>query len=45
MQELAASNFQFFKAYLLTAIVYLVLVSVIVLFARALERKVIYPTS
>jgi len=45
MQELAASNVQFFKAYLLTASVYLALVSVIVLCARALERKVIYPTS
>jgi polar amino acid transport system permease protein len=45
MQELAASNFQFFKAYLLTAIVYLAMVSVIVLFARAIERRVVFPTS
>ena len=44
MQELAASNFQFFKAYLLTAIVYLAMVSVIVLFARAIERRVVFPT-
>ena len=45
MQELAASNFQFFKAYLLTAIVYLVLVSMIVLLARAIERRVIFPSA
>jgi polar amino acid transport system permease protein len=45
MQELAASNFQFFKAYLLTAIVYLVLVSMIVLFARAIERRVTFPSA
>jgi polar amino acid transport system permease protein len=45
MQELAASNFQFFKAYLLTAIVYLAMVSVIVLLARAIERRVVFPTS
>ena len=36
IQELAATNFQFFKAYLLAALVYLALVSVIVLCARAI---------
>ncbi len=43
MQELASSNFQFFKAYLLTALVYLLLVSVIVLVARRIERWVLIP--
>ena len=44
VQELAATNFQFFKAYLLAALVYLALVSVIVLFARAIERRYLIPT-
>ena len=39
VQELAATNFQFFKAYLMAALVYLALVSLIVLFARAIERR------
>ncbi len=43
MQELAATNFQFFKAYCLAALVYLALVSVIVLAARALERRIVLP--
>jgi polar amino acid transport system permease protein len=43
IQELASTNFQFFKAYFLAALVYLGLVSVIVLAARALERIVIIP--
>jgi len=43
MQELASTNFQFFKAYLLTALVYLLLVSVIVLVARRIERRVLIP--
>ncbi len=43
IQELAATNFQFFKAYLLAALVYLALVSVIVVAARVVERKVIIP--
>ena len=43
MQELASTNFQFFKAYLLTALVYLLLVSVIVLIARRIERRVLIP--
>ena len=43
VQELAATNFQFFKAYLLAALVYLALVSVIVLCARAIERRYFIP--
>jgi polar amino acid transport system permease protein len=43
IQELASSNFQFFKAYLLAALVYLMLVSVIVVLARALERRLVLP--
>lgn len=39
VQELAATNFQFFKAYMLAALVYLALVSLIVLAARSLERR------
>jgi len=39
VQELASTNFQFFKAYMLAAVVYLLLVSVIVLLARQLERR------
>jgi polar amino acid transport system permease protein len=45
MQELASSNFQFFKAYSLTALVYLLLVSVIVLVARVIERRVLIPVA
>jgi len=43
MQELASTNFQFFKAYLLAALVYLLLVSVIVLVARGIERRLLIP--
>lgn len=43
VQELASTNFQFFKAYLFAAVVYLVLVSVIVLAARQLERRMWLP--
>lgn len=43
IQELASTNFQFFKAYFLAALVYLGMVSVIVLAARALEKTVIIP--
>ncbi|MEN5315847.1 amino acid ABC transporter permease [Pseudomonas koreensis] len=39
IQELASMNFQFFNAYLFAAIVYLVLVAVIVLFARVVEKR------
>ncbi len=45
MQELASTNFQFFKAYLLTALVYLLLVSVIVLIARAIESRLLIRAS
>jgi len=43
IQELASTNFQFFKAYALAAIVYLALVSLIVLAARWLERRFAIP--
>lgn len=43
VQELASTNFQFFKAYLLAALVYLVLVSIIVLVARQIERRLVLP--
>ena len=43
VQELAATNFQFFKAYLLAALIYLALVSAIVLFARVIERRYFIP--
>lgn len=43
VQELAAANFQFFRAYLFAALVYLVLVSMIVLVARYIERRVVIP--
>lgn len=43
VQELAATNFQFFSAYSFAALVYLALVSIIVLAARVIERKVVIP--
>jgi polar amino acid transport system permease protein len=43
VQELASTNFQFFKAYVFAALVYLVLVSIIVVAARWLERRVVLP--
>jgi polar amino acid transport system permease protein len=43
VQELANTNFQFFKAYAFAALVYLALVSAIVFAARALERRVVMP--
>jgi polar amino acid transport system permease protein len=45
MQELAATNFQFFKAYLLAALIYLALVSVIVLLARSIEKRLLIPST
>lgn len=39
VQELASSNFQFFKAYFFAAVVYLAMVSVIVLASRRLQRR------
>jgi len=43
MQEIASTNFQFFKTYVAAGLVYLALVSVIVAAARRLERKVALP--
>ncbi len=39
VQELASTNFQFFKAYLFAAFVYLALVSVVVLVSRMIQRR------
>lgn len=39
VQELASSNFQFFKAYMLAAIVYLAMVSILVLASRVVQRR------
>jgi polar amino acid transport system permease protein len=43
MQEVASRTFLFFKTYLFTAIVYLLLVSVVVIAARRVERKLAMP--
>jgi polar amino acid transport system permease protein len=43
MQEVASRTFLFFKTYLFTALVYLLLVSVVVLIARRVERKLAIP--
>ena len=43
MQEVASRTFLFFKTYLFTAIVYLLLVSAVVLVARRLERRLAIP--
>lgn len=43
VQELAPRNFQYFKAYLMAGIAYLLLVSIIVLAARRLEKTVLRP--
>jgi len=45
VQELASTNFQFFKAYAFAAVVYLALVSVVVVAARLLERRIVIPGS
>ena len=39
VQKLASSNFQFFKAYVFAAIVYLVMVSMLVLSSRVVQRR------
>ena len=44
VQELASTNFQFFKAYMFAACIYLCLVSVIVLVARQIERRFLIPS-
>ena len=43
MQEVASRTFLFFKTYLFTAFVYLLLVSIVVLIARRLERRLAIP--
>ncbi|VCU68882.1 Inner membrane amino-acid ABC transporter permease protein YecS [Pigmentiphaga humi] len=43
MQDLAIRNFQFFKAYVTAGLVYLAMVSVIVIAARWVERRVVLP--
>ncbi len=43
MQEVASRTFLFFQTYVFTAFVYLLLVSVVVLVARRLERKLAIP--
>ncbi|HOP46993.1 MAG TPA: amino acid ABC transporter permease [Desulfobacteraceae bacterium] len=43
MQEIAATNFHFFKAYMTATLVYLTLVSVVVLVARRMERSIALP--
>ncbi|MBA0214846.1 amino acid ABC transporter permease [Pectobacterium brasiliense] len=44
IQEVAATNFEFFSAYLFAALVYLVLISFIVLLSRIIERKLLVLT-
>jgi polar amino acid transport system permease protein len=39
VQELASSNFQFFKAYMFAAAVYLFMVSILVLASRVVQRR------
>jgi len=43
MQEIAATNFHFFKAYMTATLVYLALVSIVVLAARRMERSIALP--
>jgi polar amino acid transport system permease protein len=43
VQELASTNFEFFKAYMMAGLVYLALVSVIVVAARRLEKRIALP--
>jgi polar amino acid transport system permease protein len=43
VQELASTNFQFFKAYVFATLIYLALVSMIVIAARRLEKKIVLP--
>ena len=43
IQEVASTNFEFFKAYMTAGLVYLMLVSIIVVAARGLERKIALP--
>lgn len=43
MQEIASTNFQFFKTYMTAGLVYLVMVSIIVIAARRLEKHISAP--
>jgi len=43
IQEVASTNFEFFKAYITAGLVYLALVAVIVLAARQLEKRIALP--
>jgi len=43
MQEIASVNFQFFRVYLTAGLVYLALISLIVLAARAVEKRIALP--
>lgn len=43
VQELASTNFQFFKAYLFAGLVYLAIVSLVVLGARQIEQRLVIP--
>lgn len=43
MQEVASTNFQFFKAYMTAGFVYLALISIVVVAARRLERRIALP--
>jgi polar amino acid transport system permease protein len=43
LQELANTNFKFFEAYLFAALVYLALVSLVVVLARQVEKRVVIP--
>jgi polar amino acid transport system permease protein len=43
VQEVASTNFEFFKAYVMAGLVYLALVSLIVAAARGLERRIALP--
>jgi polar amino acid transport system permease protein len=43
VQEVASTNFEFFKAYVTAGLVYLALVSVIVVMSRRLEKRIALP--
>ena len=43
IQELASTNFQFFKAYALAGLVYLAIVSIVVVFSMWLEKRLVIP--
>ncbi len=43
VQEFAATNFEFFKAYVMAGLVYLVMVSCVVFIARIVERRIFLP--